>query len=124
MTTIGIQGLEIFASVGVSEAERATGHRLQLDIEMDLATWPPACQSDSITETVDYGRVIAQIAEIVGSRSWHTLEFIAETIGQVILSDFTLVSSVQIQVSKPIPPVPSIVERVYVRHRVSRSSGT
>jgi 7,8-dihydroneopterin aldolase/epimerase/oxygenase len=121
MTTIGIHGLEIFASVGVSEAERETGHRLQFDLELELRESPAACQTDTIEGTVDYGSVIGRIGEILATRSWLTLEYIAETVAHALLREFESIQAIEITVSKPMPPVSAIVNRVSVRHRIERN---
>ena len=120
MTMIGIHGLEIFASVGVSEAERETGHRLQFDLELELRESPEACQTDAIEGTVDYGAVIRRVGEILAARSWLTLEFIAETVGRALLREFESIQAIEITVSKPLPPVSAMVNRVSVRHRIER----
>jgi dihydroneopterin aldolase len=121
MTTIGIHGLEIFASVGVSAAERETGHRLQFDLELELRESPAACQTDTIEGTVDYGAVIGRIGEILATRSWLTLEYIAETVAHALLREFESIQAIEITVSKPMPPVSAIVNRVSVRHRIERN---
>jgi dihydroneopterin aldolase len=122
VTTIRIHGLEIFTSVGVTDAERATGHRLRFDLALSVPVAPGACITDDIAETTNYGSVMDLVADLAARQSWATLEFLAQSIGDRVLADFPEVGEVEVLVTKPLPPVAHIVAAVSVTRNIKRAT--
>jgi dihydroneopterin aldolase len=84
---------------GVSDEERAAPQPFAVDVELvrDLRR---AGASDDLDRTVDYRAVDAIVRDVVGRRSFHLIEAIAETIASEILA-IAAVESVTVRVRKP-----------------------
>ena len=110
---IRIQGLEVETKIGVPDEERATPQAISIDIEIsaDLAA---AGKSDDITDTIDYGRVAEDVAELVRSSEVHLLEYLAEQIAASV-GTFPGVTGVTVEVSKRKPPIDEDVGPISVR---------
>lgn len=96
---ISIKGLRCFGHHGVDEPEREAGQEFLVDVEclLDLSE---AAASDSISDTVDYAELIAQIREIVETESHLLLEKLAQRIIDAILERPRL-GQVTVAISKP-----------------------
>ena len=99
MDTIFISELKVKTKLGVPAWERMVVQTIILDIEIsyDLA---PAGKSDAITDTIDYGAVVARIHETLKQHSFQLVEALAEHVCQLILKEFGALS-VKIKVAKP-----------------------
>ncbi len=99
MDTIFISELKVQTKLGVPEWERMMPQTIILDIEMscDLS---PACKSDSIHDTIDYGAVVKRIHETLAENSFQLVEALAEYICQLILQEFGA-QTVKVKVAKP-----------------------
>ena len=76
---IHVEGLKLWARVGVLPEERSLGQWfvVNLTIWLDLA---PAGRSDDLSLTVDYGQAVAAIQACGEQALCHTVECFAETI--------------------------------------------
>jgi 7,8-dihydroneopterin aldolase/epimerase/oxygenase len=108
---IEIAGLVLFAKHGVNEAEKLLGQRFILDIEIDveLAT---AAKSDSITDTVDYGEVVAVAEAAFRDKHFYLIEASAAHVAEAILAHFSRANAVTVKVHKPSAPVPAVIDHV------------
>ena len=99
MDTIFVSELKVKTKLGVPAWERMVAQTIILDIEIsyDLA---PAGKSDAITDTIDYGAVVARIHETLKQHSFQLVEALAEHVCQLILKEFGALS-VKIKVAKP-----------------------
>ena len=99
MDTIFISELKVQTKLGVPEWERMVPQTIILDVEMgyDLTN---ACQSDAITDTIDYGAVVGRIHATLAEHSFKLVEALAEDVCQLILSEFGALS-VKVKVAKP-----------------------
>lgn len=99
---IHIQELEVEASVGVPDAERATPQRLLLNI-----TITPASDfrelGDRIERTVDYAAVCEAVTAFLSGRSFKLIETLADETALLVKRDFG-VQRVEIEVRKFILP--------------------
>ena len=113
-----LSGIEFYGYHGVSEAERAVGHRFEVDVEIEAAE--RASVTDDVADTVDYGAVAASVVEIGTGPSIRTVERLARLMADRILFDHTTVSEVTIEVSKLLPPVATAVAAAGARLTVRR----
>jgi len=109
---VEVRGLSIYTHHGVSEAERETGQRLEIDVSFDV----PDCDAiltDRVEDTVDYGEVCDIVALAATERSYRTLERACHVIGERLIERFAC-EAVSVRAAKPEPPVPLAVEEVAV----------
>lgn len=99
---IHIEQLEVFARVGVPDAERATPQRLTANITL----WP-ACNlrdlNDDIAHTVNYSAVCDETKKFVAERSDKLIETLAYQLAGHLLRSFR-VSKVAIELRKFVLP--------------------
>ena len=86
---IEIRGLEVFACVGVPDAERIVPQRLLIDLRF-AAFNQPAELNDDLSLTIDYAKVSQRIAGIVQERPRKLIETLADELSAGILEEFQL----------------------------------
>ncbi len=119
MDRITITGIEAFGYHGVLEHERTYGQRFVVDVALgvDLSA---AGASDDLADTVDYGTLAAEVADLVTGPPCDLIEALAERIAARCLSD-PRVQAAEVTVHKPSAPVPVVAEEVSVTLRRVRS---
>ncbi len=110
---IDIRDLHVMAHVGVTPEERRDEQLLVINIQIQ-ANLQPAGTSDDLADTVDYGRVTLDIAEMVRTTETKLLEHLAELIAARI-GTHDGVESVSVEISKATPPIDEEVGSVGVR---------
>ncbi len=115
MNAIIIKGLEVQALVGVSDEERSSSQRLQIDAILTPLTDFSAL-SDNIALTVDYDAVARGIVRVASERPRQLLETLATEIAEALIGDFRI-RSVQVEVRKFILPDTQYVAVRCVRDR-------
>jgi dihydroneopterin aldolase len=109
---VEVRGLSIYTHHGVTEAERETGQRLEIDVSLDV----PDCDAvltDRVEDTVDYGEVCDIVALGATERSYKTLERLCHVIAERLMERFSC-ESVRVRAAKPEPPLPIALEQVAV----------
>jgi dihydroneopterin aldolase len=98
-----VQGIEFHGYHGVPEAERAVGVRFRIDLafELDLR---PAGENDDLTRSVDYAAAAARVVEIGTGPSVQLIETLAERMAAALLAEFALIDTVEVRVTKLLPP--------------------
>lgn len=121
---VEVRGLSIYTHHGVTEAERETGQRLEIDVSLDV----PDCDAvltDRVEDTVDYAEVCDIVALAATERSYRTLERLCHVIAERLMERFKC-ESVRARAAKPEPPLPIAVEQVAVEvthERAARDGG-
>jgi dihydroneopterin aldolase len=110
--TIEISGLSLYTHVGVSEAERAVGQRLLLDLRLDVGE-VDATVTDRIEDTVDYSAVCQMANLVAQQREYKTLERLCTAIADRVIDQFDA-QSVWVKAAKPEPPMALPVSEVSV----------
>ncbi len=113
MDSIIVRDLRVQSRVGVTDEERAQPQNVIIGIEVagDLRT--PG-MTDDLKDTVDYGRITAEIESLVSSTSSALLENLAEKIAAHI-AGMRGVNGVSVEVAKESPPIQQTVGSVAVR---------
>jgi len=117
---VEVRGLSIYTHHGVTEAERETGQRLEIDVRFDV----PDCDAvltDRVEDTVDYAEVCDIVALGATERSYKTLERLCHVIAERLIERFAC-ESVRVRAAKPEPPLPIAVEEVAVEVVHERAS--
>jgi dihydroneopterin aldolase len=112
VVTVEVNGLSIYSHVGVTEAEREVGQRLEFDLSMEV----PDCDAivtDRVEDTIDYGEVCQTVALVAQQRTYRTLERLCDAIADRIATDFGA-EAVSVKAAKPEPPIPLPVKDVSV----------
>jgi len=101
---IELRGLRVLGRHGVGEEERLVEQPFEVDLDVVLDTGR-AASTDDVNDTVDYGRLAEEVAEVVEDSSFHLLETLAEVIARTVLA-YESVEEVTVVLRKLRPPVP------------------
>jgi dihydroneopterin aldolase len=97
---------------GVSPAEKETGRRFEVDVELSLDL-SKAEQSDRLKDTVNYKEVYQTVHDIITGERFSLLEAVASRIAETVLHKFKP-DQVKVRVRKKIPPVPGNLDDIEV----------
>ena len=99
MDRIVLHDLRVRCRIGAEEQERSSPQmlRVQLVLYADLG---PACRSDRLEDTVDYGAVAEGVLRLAEGSSFHLLEHLAQRIAASCLEQ-PRVRKVEVAVAKP-----------------------
>ncbi len=103
MDKIILKGIRFHGHHGVPMAEREVGGHYEVDATLG-AVLENAGRTDVLTDTIDYGAVVARIIEIGTSESFQLVEALAERIAAEVLAGFA-VREVRLVVKKLHPPI-------------------
>ncbi|MEO8157319.1 MAG: dihydroneopterin aldolase [Betaproteobacteria bacterium] len=87
MDIIFIRDIRLDTLIGAYEFERRQPRTLRVDIEIGRPSIR-ACNTDELSDTIDYSAVVDVVREILASHSFHLLEPLAERIVGLILERF------------------------------------
>ncbi len=109
---IELTGLRVRGNHGVFDFEREQGQYFVIDVTLHLPL-DAATASDDVADTVHYGELADQIAEIVGGEPVNLIETLAERIADAVLRD-ARVHAVEVTVHKPQAPIAQTFDDVAV----------
>lgn len=116
---IELRGLRVMAFCGIlpEEVVRRQPFEIDVDVELDLSR---AGSSDDLENTIDYGRLVADIERLAVDERYGLLErFASEVAASVLAHEQALATRVTIR--KLRPPVPQDLQSSGVTVRRSRS---
>ncbi len=119
MDKIILKGIRFHGHHGVPKAERQVGGHYEINATLGCSL-EAACQTDALTETIDYAEVVALIVNIGTRQSFQLVEALAETIAMAILAQFA-VDEVVLTVKKLHPPVEHPI--AYFAVQIRRTKG-
>jgi len=117
MDTIRICIMSFYGFHGVTEAEKETGRKFEVDCELKVDLAAPG-QSDMLSDTIDYDAVYKKIEEVVTGKAYALVERLAAELAGILLDEFP-VYEVTLRVRKLTPPIVGLVE--YIEVEVTRS---
>ncbi len=100
---IVLTGIRVRGTHGVFDFERRDGQEFVVDATVELDA-SPAAAADELAETVHYGVLAEQIAEVVSGEPVDLIETLAERIAAVVLSH-PAAARAQVTVHKPDAPI-------------------
>jgi dihydroneopterin aldolase len=114
---IFLSGIEVYAFGGVTDAEKETGQRYRVDVELEVDLSLPA-QSDDLAHTVHYGEVYSLVVEVLREKRFNLIEHAAARVADRLLRAFP-VERVTVRLAKLLPPIDGVVASAAVE--VSRT---
>jgi dihydroneopterin aldolase len=112
MGIIRLHNMTFYGYHGISAAERQTGRRFEVDVELVVDMDKPA-KSDKLKDTVNYTEVYRIVEQLVAQNRFALLETIAVRLANQILKKFKP-QEVVVRVRKKIPPVPGNLDHIEV----------
>ena len=112
MGVIRLHNMTFYGYHGISAAERQTGRRFEVDVELAV-DMDRAAASDRLQDTVNYTEVYRIVEELVAKNRFSLLETIAVRLADEILRKFKP-KEVTVRVRKKIPPVPGNLDHIEV----------
>lgn len=112
MGTIRLHNMTFYGYHGVSAAERETGRRFEVDVELSVDL-NKAAQTDKLKDTISYTEVYNTVQELVMQNRFALLETIAVRLADEILEKYRP-KDVTVRVRKKIPPVPGNLDDIEV----------
>ncbi len=100
---IFIQGIRLYAFHGVGALEKTVGQNFIVDIKLKTNI-SKACESDDLTDTVNYAAVYDIIRQEMEKPSL-LLEHVGQRIANHLLEYFPLVDSIWLKITKQNPPM-------------------
>ena len=119
---IELRGLRVAGICGVLPEERERPQPLEVDLDL-VADLSEAGRTDHLAATVDYGRVCADVDQVIAELRPQLLERLAEKIAEAVLA-YDRVQEVTVAVRKLRPPVPQQLATSGVRVTRRRPGGT
>ncbi|GAA5785429.1 7,8-dihydroneopterin aldolase [Chitiniphilus shinanonensis] len=99
MDIIFLHGVRARTLIGCYDWEREAPQPVELDLDIGLPS-SRACQTDNLTDTIDYASVVNRIHTELAAQHFLLLEALAEHLAQVLLRDFSA-PWVRVSVTKP-----------------------
>lgn len=123
MDTIELTGLTFYGYHGAFAEEQRLGQRFVVAVRLglDLAE---AGQTDDLTRTVDYGKVVERVRTIVEGPPFRLIEALAETIAAALLAEYERIQEVRVRVEKPSAPVAAAPSGLVAVEICRRRTGT
>ncbi len=105
-----VEGLLVHARCGVTDEERALPQALRVDLQYRYR----AGEGDDLGETVDYGAVLREVAELLEREEFRLLETGMRRVGAHVLESFSEIWEVKVTITKLRVPVARAVSGVSV----------
>tara|TARA_R110002167_G_scaffold62341_11_gene176063 strand:- start:1439 stop:1816 length:378 start_codon:yes stop_codon:yes gene_type:complete len=100
MDKIHIEGLEVFALIGVYDWEREHQQRLIVDVEL-CADLSMAAQTDNVDNTLNYAQIAQGIKDFAAKSQFKLIEALASHMVDWLLQSFPMLKKVRLKLSKP-----------------------
>jgi len=112
MDVIRLKNMVFYGYHGVTQAEKETGRRFEVDCELKIDIAEPG-DTDELSDTVDYSAVYSRIEEIVTGKAFALVERLVIEIARALLDEFPIYE-VTLRVRKIIPPIPGQIDCIEI----------
>ncbi|WP_457653523.1 dihydroneopterin aldolase [Rhodocaloribacter sp.] len=116
--TVRLINAVFYAHHGVMKEEHQIGGRYEVDVSIEL-DFRGAAERDDLKETVDYEKVYRIVKGIITRNKFYLIERLAYLIAGKIVNEYDFVSSVEVTVRKPNPPVGGPCDRAEAVYKTS-----
>jgi dihydroneopterin aldolase len=114
---IRVVDLEVFAHIGVPDAERHEPQRLLISLEMSTGSFARAAGADNLAWTINYAEVAEHVKHVTANRARMLLETLAEEIAFDLLKTFPM-EKITLEIKKFVLP-----DARYVSVKIERTHG-
>jgi dihydroneopterin aldolase len=114
---IRVIDLEIFARMGVPDAESRDPQRLLISLEMSIDSFSHAAATDNLARTVNYDEVVHHVKNFIAERRRRLLETLAEEMAFDLLKAFPI-KKITLEIKKFVVP-----DARYVSVKIERTPG-
>ena len=104
MDEIRIENLEIFAHHGVFMHEKINGQKFYVNAKL-YGNFQDAAITEDLDKSTHYGEVCESIKEIMIKKAYPLIETVAEKIAQKLLSSYSNIEGIDVEVRKPNAPI-------------------
>jgi dihydroneopterin aldolase len=115
---IRVIDLEVYAHIGVPEAERREAQQLLISLEISVDSFSHAAGTDNVAWTVNYADVAERVKFVVVRKQRKLLETLIEELAVELLKGFPI-RKIGIEIKKFILP-----DAQYVSVSIERAAGT
>ena len=99
ITTINVEDIPCYCSIGIHPEEIKMGQRLFIDVHLQIDS-TKVSKSDNVVDTVSYVDVYEIVQKTGRSKSFSVIEFLAEELASNIM-ELSPVLSVKVKLYKP-----------------------
>jgi dihydroneopterin aldolase len=100
---IRVVDLEVFAHIGVPDAERRDAQRLLISLEISMDSFSHAAGTDNLAWTINYADVVERVKHVTARRARKLLETLAEEIAIDLLKTFPM-KKITLEIKKHVLP--------------------
>lgn len=118
--SLTLSRLRFFGHHGLLPEETAHGQTLEVTVRLELSL-APAGRADDLALTVDYRAIHESVRQVMHGPLCKLAETLAESVAAALLRDFPTVSAVEVELTKPHPPVNFVFAGLTVKIRRSRT---
>ena len=107
-----LRGLRLACVCGVlpQEQDRRQPYEFDVEVVADLT----ATTTDDLTDTIDYGSILARIEEVTVNESFQLFERMAQRVAEAVLVDERVIE-VTVEIKKLRPPVTQFLDSSGIR---------
>jgi dihydroneopterin aldolase len=112
MDTLEINQIRAYGYTGYFPEEQRLGQWFEVNLVfwLDLSQ---AGETDDLNDTVDYSQVVRQVQAMIETSKFQTIERLAATIAQALLTQHCL-KQVKVRLTKCQPPIPNFSGHVTI----------
>jgi dihydroneopterin aldolase len=104
MDQLKLHGITAYGYHGALPEEQVTGQLFRANLVISLDT-REAGQTDDLGRTLNYAPIVEEVTAILTGKPVRLIETLAEKIAETLLSRYSLIQEIRVEVEKPNPPV-------------------
>ncbi|ADQ14402.1 dihydroneopterin aldolase [Halanaerobium hydrogeniformans] len=112
--SIALNEMIFYAYHGVRDTEKEQGQRFILNFRAEL-DFEEAAVNDDLNKTVSYSEVYKSIKKIVEAEKYDLLESLAHKIISELFKNFSRLEMIEIEIKKPMVPIPGVLSSASVK---------
>lgn len=104
MDKIILSNMRFRSHSGVLEEEKRDGQDFVVSLELEMENIP-ACRTDNIYDTVDYGAVFQMVRDYLETTVCNLIEYMAENIIIRVFQKYSSIERITCEIKKPNAPI-------------------